>query len=113
MTPEASLTKLSYLLSRSDLSLPEKRKLMEENLRGEKTVIDEQTDPQSLLLDMSLLKSLTKLLTSNTVTPSPPPSLSTYSVTIKVVTPYHPSLPIGCKVVERVTVPFIVVQSCI
>lgn len=77
MTPEASLTKLSYLLSRSDLSLPEKRKLMEENLRGEKTVIDEQSDPQSLLLDMSLLKSLTKLLTSNTVTSSPPLSLST------------------------------------
>ena len=76
MTPEASLTKLSYLLSRSDLSLPEKRKLMEENLRGEKTVIDEKSDPQSLLLDMSLLKSLTKLLTSNTVTPSTPLSLS-------------------------------------
>ena len=67
MTPEASLTKLSYLLSRSDLSLEEKRKQMEENLRGEKTVIDEQSDPQSLLSDTSLLRSLTKLLTSNTV----------------------------------------------
>lgn len=67
MTPEASLTKLSYLLSRSELSLEEKRKLMEENLRGEKTVINEQSDPQSLLNDTNLLRSLTKLLTSNTV----------------------------------------------
>ncbi|XP_019860890.1 PREDICTED: L-asparaginase-like [Amphimedon queenslandica] len=66
MTPEASLTKLSYLLSRSGLSLEEKRKLMEENLRGEKTVINEQSDPQSLLNDTNLLRSLTKLLTSNT-----------------------------------------------
>ena len=39
ITPEAALTKLSYVLSKTELSFEEKRKLMETNLVGEMTVI--------------------------------------------------------------------------
>lgn len=35
MTPEAALSKLSYVLAKSQLSLEEKKKMMGENLRGE------------------------------------------------------------------------------
>ncbi|XP_076318720.1 L-asparaginase-like [Tachypleus tridentatus] len=38
MTPEASLTKLSYVLSKTEWSLQTKRKMMQTNLRGELTV---------------------------------------------------------------------------
>lgn len=65
MTPEAALTKLSYLISRKDLTLEKKRQLMEENMRGEMSIFDEHEDVN----DTGLLKSLTKLLhvTSNHV----------------------------------------------
>ncbi|XP_013774495.1 L-asparaginase-like [Limulus polyphemus] len=39
MTPEAALTKLSYVLSKSEWSLQTKIKMMESNLRGELTVV--------------------------------------------------------------------------
>jgi L-asparaginase/Glu-tRNA(Gln) amidotransferase subunit D len=39
MTPEAALTKMSYVLSKEDLSLDQKRKMMETNLVGEMTVL--------------------------------------------------------------------------
>lgn len=39
MTPEAALTKLSYILSKSELSWEEKRQMLSENLRGEMTVV--------------------------------------------------------------------------
>ncbi|EDV21633.1 uncharacterized protein TRIADDRAFT_30040 [Trichoplax adhaerens] len=38
MTPEAALTKMSYLLGRDDLDLATKRRMLKENLRGELTV---------------------------------------------------------------------------
>ncbi|KAI8582726.1 hypothetical protein K450DRAFT_226616 [Umbelopsis ramanniana AG] len=38
MTAECALTKLSYLLGRSDLSIPQVKKLMTMNLRGELTI---------------------------------------------------------------------------
>lgn len=41
MTPEAALTKLSYVLSKSEWSLQTKRAMMQTNLRGELTVAKE------------------------------------------------------------------------
>ena len=38
MTPEAALTKLSYVLAREGLSLDQRRQMMRENIRGELTV---------------------------------------------------------------------------
>jgi lysophospholipase len=40
ITPEAALTKLSWVLSKTGLSLEQKRKMMETNIVGEMTVID-------------------------------------------------------------------------
>lgn len=39
ITPEAALTKLAYVLSKTELSYADKKKLMETNLVGEITVI--------------------------------------------------------------------------
>ena len=39
ITPEAALTKLSYVLSKTELSREEKMKLVETNIVGEMTVI--------------------------------------------------------------------------
>ena len=44
ITPEAALTKLSYVLSKNDLSQEDKRKLMETNIVGEITVIKFKSD---------------------------------------------------------------------
>ncbi|XP_048830707.1 60 kDa lysophospholipase [Brienomyrus brachyistius] len=41
MTPEAALSKLSYVLAKEELSTQEKRKMLSENLRGEITHLDE------------------------------------------------------------------------
>ncbi|XP_066993710.2 L-asparaginase 1 [Anabrus simplex] len=43
MTPEAALTKLSYVLSKSDWDLDMKRKMMRSNLRGELTTSSQVT----------------------------------------------------------------------
>ncbi|XP_011305396.1 L-asparaginase isoform X2 [Fopius arisanus] len=40
MTPEAALTKLSYVLSKTNWDIQEKRKMMETNLRGELTTCE-------------------------------------------------------------------------
>ena len=40
ITPEAALTKLSYVLSKTELSREEKMKLVETNIVGEMTVIE-------------------------------------------------------------------------
>ncbi len=40
LTPEAALTKLSYVLSKDGLSLEQKRKMMETNLVGEMTILN-------------------------------------------------------------------------
>jgi len=45
MTVEATNTKLAYLLGRDDLSLQEVRSLMEVNLRGELTPLNEMSTP--------------------------------------------------------------------
>ncbi|NWI88304.1 LPP60 lysophospholipase, partial [Pitta sordida] len=39
MTPEAALTKLSYMLGKTDLSFEKKKKMLKKNLRGEMTVV--------------------------------------------------------------------------
>ncbi len=47
ITPEAALTKLSYVLSKTELTIGEKRKLMETNLVGEMTVIKFKSGPDA------------------------------------------------------------------
>lgn len=47
MTPEAALSKLSYVLS-LDLSIEEKRKMMRTNIRGEMSVLPKQEVPGQL-----------------------------------------------------------------
>lgn len=69
MTPEAALTKLSYLLSKKDFGLAKRRELMEQNIRGEMTVLEERTEVQFCLQDANFLQSVAKMLhvTSNKV----------------------------------------------
>ena len=43
MTPEAALTKLSYVLGKDEWDLPTKRKKMQKNIRGEMTVTRSET----------------------------------------------------------------------
>ena len=62
MTPEAALTKLSYLLGKRDLTLEERRQLMEKNMRGELTVFEERNVSQLSFLDSELLQSVAKTL---------------------------------------------------
>ncbi len=65
MTPEAALTKLSYLLEKKDISIERKRELMEENIRGELTVLDLQYQASVTLKDSEMLQSIIKALRLN------------------------------------------------
>ena len=69
MTPEAALTKLSYLLSKKEYTLAKRRQLMEENMRGEMTVFEERVESQVFVHDSNFLLSMAKMLhvTSNEV----------------------------------------------
>ncbi|XP_072842832.1 60 kDa lysophospholipase [Pogona vitticeps] len=60
MTPEAALTKLSYVLSKPGLTLAEKRKMLSENLRGEMTVLPIRTP--ITLKDSRFIQEITKYL---------------------------------------------------
>ena len=60
ITPEAALTKLSYVLGCRDLSLEEKKRLMETNLRGEMTVAIEES--QFSLKDNVFIRAIASTL---------------------------------------------------
>ncbi|XP_072193942.1 60 kDa lysophospholipase isoform X2 [Excalfactoria chinensis] len=60
MTPEAALTKLSYILSKSELSWEEKRQMLSENLRGEMTVVP--TGAKISLIDSKFFQVIVKSL---------------------------------------------------
>ena len=62
MTPEAALTKLSYLLGKRELTLVQKRKLIEENTRGELTVFETHSRGDFTLTNSELLQSVAKTL---------------------------------------------------
>ena len=57
MTPEAALTKLSYVLSKDEWDLDTKRQMMMTSLRGELTV------PQTMLVkDLELFEAVARSL---------------------------------------------------
>ncbi|XP_074852507.1 60 kDa lysophospholipase [Carettochelys insculpta] len=60
MTPEAALAKLSYILSKHNLSWEEKRKMLSENLRGEMTVVP--TGAKICLTDSKFIQVIAKSL---------------------------------------------------
>lgn len=60
MTPEAALTKLSYVLSKSDWNLHQKREMMETNLRGELT-----NDKATVLRNEHLIEPIGRFLDIN------------------------------------------------
>ncbi|XP_015273276.1 PREDICTED: 60 kDa lysophospholipase-like [Gekko japonicus] len=60
MTPEAALTKLSYVLGKPQFSLAEKRKMLNENLRGEMTVV--LTGNRITLRDSKFIQGIAKYL---------------------------------------------------
>ena len=62
MTPEAALTKLSYLLGKRELTLVQRRKLIEENTRGELTVLETHSRGDFTLKNSELLQSVAKTL---------------------------------------------------
>lgn len=49
MTPEAALSKLSYILSKKEWSLATKKKMMQTNLRGELTAVKETKETLDLI----------------------------------------------------------------
>ncbi|XP_052699025.1 L-asparaginase-like isoform X2 [Crassostrea angulata] len=59
MTPEAALTKLSYVLSKETWTLDKKRKFMKRNLRGEMTVVAKEN---ITILDFELIESVARAL---------------------------------------------------
>ncbi|CAH3040637.1 unnamed protein product [Porites lobata] len=60
MTPEAALTKLSYVLGKTDLSLNQKQELIRNNIRGELTVA--HTKEQFSLKDNSFIEAVASSL---------------------------------------------------
>ncbi|XP_071601542.1 60 kDa lysophospholipase isoform X5 [Heliangelus exortis] len=60
MTPEAALAKLSYTLSKSELTWEEKRQMLSENLRGEMTVVP--TGAKISLRDSKFIQVIAKSL---------------------------------------------------
>ncbi|XP_054826190.1 60 kDa lysophospholipase isoform X2 [Eublepharis macularius] len=60
MTPEAALAKLAYVLGKPQLSLAEKRKMLNENLRGEITVVPIGT--RITLKDSKFIQGISKYL---------------------------------------------------
>lgn len=65
MTPEAALTKLSYVLGHYDIQLKEKLKMMETNLRGEMTVAVLQS--QFSLKDSDFIRAIASTLKASSV----------------------------------------------
>lgn len=59
MTPEAALTKLSYVLSKETWTLDKKRKFIKRNLRGEMTVVAKEN---ITILDFELIESVARAL---------------------------------------------------
>ena len=66
MTPEAALTKMSYVLSRDEWDIDMKRKMMQTNIAGEMTVInfkEEKAKPlKGDIEDLNLIDALAKTL---------------------------------------------------
>ncbi len=65
MTPEAALTKLSYLLGKKEFTVEQRRSLMEQNIRGELTVFEPQYRANATLHDSEMLQSIIKALKLN------------------------------------------------
>ena len=61
MTTEAALTKLCYLLKK-DLTVHTKRKLMQENLRGELTVVSDTMMDQASFKGTHIIPSIARQL---------------------------------------------------
>ncbi|KAL5008955.1 hypothetical protein ScPMuIL_014536 [Solemya velum] len=59
MTPEASLAKLSYVLSKDNWNFQKKRKMIKRNLRGEMTVV---TKEEISIMDLEIIDSVAKTL---------------------------------------------------
>ncbi|XP_022330735.1 L-asparaginase-like isoform X2 [Crassostrea virginica] len=59
MTPEAALTKLSYVLSKETWTLEKKRKFVKRNLRGEMTVVAKEN---ITILDFELIETVARAL---------------------------------------------------
>ena len=67
LTPEAALTKLSYVLSKDEWDIDYKREMMKTNLRGEMTVLKFKDDEARKALagddhDMTLIEAVAKAL---------------------------------------------------